>query len=277
VPVQDEITPSVGVPAPGTVGGQLPRWFRGLRPVEPATPPTGEAVPPSLEPPSTPSPKAPSTSAEPSAAPSESKSPPSEEAPPGIGHNSPPPDDALPAAPKPQPPDKPYELPAPTSRSDSYKAGDVATRLKEAIENGWSDAAQQIADVADLAHRVKNQISNIIADVDFAQGAPYDLQTLIDNSKGDSQAGYQDHHIVPAQRGTEDKGLSPEDEKRLESSENFVRIPYYVHQQITNYYKEPIKEPPFKGESPIDYLQDKNFDDRYQFGLGVLREFGVIK
>ena len=122
-----------------------------------------------------------------------------------------------------------------------------------------------------------NQISNIKADVDFAQGAPYDLQTLIDNAKGPSEAGYQDHHVVLAQRGTEDKGLSPDEEKRLESDENFVRIPYYVHQQITNYYKESIKDPPYKGKSPTDYLSDKNFDERYQFGLGVLRKFGVIK
>jgi hypothetical protein len=149
--------------------------------------------------------------------------------------------------------------------------------MKDAIQNGWNDVAQQIADVADSASRVKKQISNIIADVDFSLGAPYDLQTLIDNSKGDSQAGYEDHHIVPAQRGAEDKGLSPADEKRLESGENFVRIPYYVHQRITNYYRDPIEDEPFNGKSPIDYLQDKNFDERYQFGLGVLREFGVIK
>jgi hypothetical protein len=183
-----------------------------------------------------------------------------------------------PAPPKPVPPDKPYELPSPAKRSDSYNAGkNVATRLKEAINNGWNDVAQQIADVADAAHRVKNQISNIIADVDFGLGAPYDLQTLIDNTKGSSQAGYEDHHIVPKQRGTENKGLSPEDEKRLENPENFVRIPYYVHRRITDYYGKPIKDPPFKGKSPIEYLQSKSFDERYQFGLRVLREFGVIK
>jgi hypothetical protein len=132
-------------------------------------------------------------------------------------------------------------------------------------------------DVADAAHRVKNQISNIIADVDFGLGGRYDLQTLIDNTNAPSQAGYEDHHVVPAQRGTEDKGLSSDDEKRLESAENFVRIPKYVHQRITNYYREPIKGRPFKGRSPIDYLQDKTFDERYQFGLRVLREFGAIK
>jgi hypothetical protein len=252
------------------------RWLqRARKPPETVTPEnagegTGSAGDPS---------KAPATSPEAGAAPSEPKSPPSEEAPPGIGHNSPPPDEATPpAAPKPAPPDEPYKFPPPTSRSDSYSAGkDVAEKLKEAIENGWDDVAQQIARVADAAQRVADQISNITADVDFAQGAPYHLQTLIDNTKEPSQAGYEDHHIVPAQRGTEDKGLSPEDEKRLESRENFVRIPKYVHQQITNYYKAPIKDLPFTGKSPIEYLQNKTFDERYQFGLGVLREFGVIK
>jgi hypothetical protein len=37
------------------------------------------------------------------------------------------------------------------------------------------------------------------------------------------------------------------------------------------------EDPSFEGKSPIDYLHDKNFDERYQFGLGVLREFGAIK
>ena len=183
-----------------------------------------------------------------------------------------------PAAPKPAPPEEPYELPPPTSRSDSYNVGkNVAARLKETIENGWNDVAQQIADVADAAHRVKNQIPNIIADIDFGLRGPYDLQTLVDNTKGPSQAGYEDHHIVPAQRGTEDKGLSPEDEKRLESDENFVRIPEYVHQRITNYYRTPIDNPPFNGRSPTEYLHDKDFDERNKFGLGVLRNFGAIK
>ena len=133
--------------------------------------------------------------------------------------------------------------------------------------------------------RVANQISSIIADVDFALGAPYDLQTLIDNAKRPSQTGYQDHHIVPVQRGTEDKGLSPEDEKRIEDPENIVRIPYYVHQRITNYYKEAIKEAPFYyrgkdpelGITPRQYLRGKSFNEPYKFGLDVLRKFGVIK
>ncbi|HWE72486.1 MAG TPA: hypothetical protein VG328_04945 [Stellaceae bacterium] len=169
-------------------------------------------------------------------------------------------------------------MPAPTSRSDSYNAGtDVAEKLKQAISNGWNDVAQQIADVADPAHRIRNQISNIIADVDFGLGGPYDLQTLIDNAKGPSQEGYEKHHIVPVQRGSEDKGLSPEDEERIEGPENLVQIPKYVHQRITNYYRTPIERSPFNGQSPTDYLHNKNFDERYKFGQKVLRDFGVIK
>jgi hypothetical protein len=258
------------------LGTAIARWIQRARKLpENATPANpGEGVGSAGD-----LPKAPSAAAEAGAVPSEPKSPPSEGAPPGIGHNSPPLDEAMPQAePKPAPPDEPYKLPSPTSRSDSYNAGtDVAEKLKEAIENGWHDVAQQVAEVADAAHRIANQIPNIIADVDFAQGAPYDLQILIDNTKGPSQPGYEDHHIVPAQRGTEDKGLRPDDEKRLEDDKNFVRIPKYVHQRITNYYRTPIDNPPFNGKSPTDYLHDKNFDERYKFGLGVLRNFGAIK
>jgi hypothetical protein len=56
-----------------------------------------------------------------------------------------------------------------------------------------------------------------------------------------------------------------------------VRIPKYVHQRITNYYGTPIDRAPFNGKSPTDYLREKNFNERYEFGLGVLRNFGVIK
>jgi hypothetical protein len=112
-------------------------------------------------------------------------------------------------------------------------------------------------------------------DVDFAQGAPYDLESLIDSAKGDSQPGYQDHHVV--EQGPQNNDLKPEEKERIDDPENIVRIPYYVHQQITNYYRNPIEKAPFNGQTPREYLKGKSYDDRYKFGLGVLREFGVIK
>jgi len=48
--------------------------------------------------------------------------------------------------------------------------------------------------------------------------------------------------------------------------------------RITNYYRNPDPDPPLNGLTPRQYLHGKSFDERYQFGIDVLRrKFGVLK
>ena len=171
-----------------------------------------------------------------------------------------------------------YSLPKdkPPGRSQSYNAGtDAASRLKEALQNDWHTVVERAGQVVDATHWVADQVSNIVADVDFSQAAPYDLDDLVAAAKKKSEPGYQDHHIV--EQGPQNDDLSPEEKKRIDHPENIVRIPYYEHQLITNYYRNRDPKPPCNGMTPRQYMRGKSFDDRYQFGLNVLRGRGIIK
>jgi len=142
------------------------------------------------------------------------------------------------------------------------------------VKSGAEAVAHGIAKVVESTPWVAPQISNIYAATEFAHGKPYNLDTLIERAQGDSEPGYHDHHIV--EQGPQNDDLSPEELNRIDDPENIVRIPYYTHQLITNYYRNPDPRLP-GGVTPRQYLRGKSFDERYQFGLDVLRQRGVIK
>ena len=150
--------------------------------------------------------------------------------------------------------------------SCSLNAGDTAERRHAKFVPGGR--------VVDATHWIKDQAANIVSAVDFYQGGPpYDLQELIDEAKTESKPGSQNHHIV--EQGPQSKDLSPEDQKLINDSKNIIRLPTYLHQWVTNYYR--IKDPDL-GMTPRQFLRGKSFEGRYQFGLKTLREkFGVIQ
>jgi hypothetical protein len=151
----------------------------------------------------------------------------------------------------------------------------VVTNIKNALDNDWNQFLDGIGRVVDSTSWMKDQVPNIVAEVDFYQGAPYDLQDLIDDAKGPSQPGWQDHHIV--EQGPQNDDLSPEEKQLIDDPEDIVRVPRYTHQQLTNYYRNVDDNPPCNGLTPRQYLRGKSFEDRYQFGLNVLRKMGIIK
>jgi hypothetical protein len=56
---------------------------------------------------------------------------------------------------------------------------------------------------------------------------------------------------------------------------NLIPVPRQVHEQISAYYSS-IRE--FTGNLIVrDWLKTQSFEAQYEFGLGVLRMFGVIK
>jgi hypothetical protein len=63
--------------------------------------------------------------------------------------------------------------------------------------------------------------------------------------------------------------------QQLQSPENIALVPKYEHWQITNYYQMPQEETGWI--PPREYLRGKSFEERYQFGLRVLRKFKVLK
>jgi hypothetical protein len=56
---------------------------------------------------------------------------------------------------------------------------------------------------------------------------------------------------------------------------NEVRIPRMKHWEITGWYQTKSKA--YKGQSPREYLRGKTWQERYEFGLQLLIDRGVLK
>ena len=83
--------------------------------------------------------------------------------------------------------------------------------------------------------------------------------------------GYDVHHIVeqtPARRD----GFS---EELINGWKNKVRIPTYRHWQITQWYATPQEK--IGNLTPRQYLEGRTWQQRYQYGLKILRQFEVLK
>jgi hypothetical protein len=94
------------------------------------------------------------------------------------------------------------------------------------------------------------------------------LRTQTDRAR--ALPGYETHHIV--ERGPNEGKFS---EEQLEGSENVVRIPYYKHRDISDFYSTKNKD--LGGLTPREYLRGKSFEEQRQFGIETLKRFKVIK
>jgi hypothetical protein len=61
----------------------------------------------------------------------------------------------------------------------------------------------------------------------------------------------------------------------LQREENVVGIPYYLHRDISDFYSTPNEQ--YGNVTPRQFLRGKTFEEQYQFGLDVMRKFGVLK
>jgi hypothetical protein len=82
--------------------------------------------------------------------------------------------------------------------------------------------------------------------------------------------GRDDHHII--EHGDQNNDIPRE---LIDGKQNIVRIPRYKHWEINAIYQTPCQE--LGGKTPREYLQGKSAEERYQFGLKVLRKVGVLK
>jgi hypothetical protein len=100
---------------------------------------------------------------------------------------------------------------------------------------------------------------------------PKTLEELRQNEK----PGYDDHHIV--ERWSKKDGIP---ESQIESPDNIVPIPTLKHWQINSWLGRPnsaYKNDQGEVISPREYMKGKSWKERYEFGLKVLRDFGVLK
>jgi hypothetical protein len=197
---------------------------------------------------------------------------PPEEEPPGIGDNRGPPLDDPPEIP-------PVRPPTSTER----------TAVRMAIAH-WLEALSKIdprtaATAITTLVRAYGWLKDYEADLESYLDPPKSLDDL-KKGAGESKPGYQTHHIVEQTPARKDSipDRTPEDpnntikipESQIDSPENLVRIPKLKHDEISWWYSTPNPDPHYGGLSPRDYLRTKTWDERYQFGLNVLRDFGVL-
>jgi hypothetical protein len=83
--------------------------------------------------------------------------------------------------------------------------------------------------------------------------------------------GYDVHHIVE-QTPAERFGFR---RSEVDDPENLVRIPRLRHYEITGWYGTANDK--FDRLSPREYLQDKDWAERYRVGLEALKQFKVLK
>lgn len=106
-----------------------------------------------------------------------------------------------------------------------------------------------------------------------ANDPPRSLDELQEAVGSTSKDGYHDHHIAE-QTAARNAG---DPESLIQSRDNLVRIPILKHIDITSYYATRIEQEDGSMLSPRESLKGKDFETRRQFGLEMLRRYGVLK
>ena len=110
--------------------------------------------------------------------------------------------------------------------------------------------------------------------------APKPLDDLIAAEKNNDpprSIGYETHHIVEVHRNSDNPLANSNNfsADELESDVNKVRIPYYRHRAITDFYATPSSK--LGGLTPREYLRGKSWAEQYEFGLNAMRDAKVLK
>jgi hypothetical protein len=106
--------------------------------------------------------------------------------------------------------------------------------------------------------------------------APPKTLNELQKAVSDPQYGYENHHIVEAQFGSENPlRNSLQFPDRINSPENLVRIPHWKHVEISSWYSRANEE--LGNVTPPAYLRGKSWEEQYKLGLETLRRFGVLQ
>ena len=175
-------------------------------------------------------------------------------------------------------PKLPIDRPA-TTKELNARGKVMTNRLGPQVRSGVKSKAQALGEFAresGAGDWLGTQFGRFLSQFD----APKPLDDLIAAEKNNDpprSIGYETHHIVEVHRNSDNPLANSNNfsSDELESDLNKVRIPYYGHRAISDFYATPNGR--FGGLSPREYLRGKSWDEQYQFGLDVMREFGVLK
>jgi hypothetical protein len=167
----------------------------------------------------------------------------------------------------------------PTTREFNARGRVMTNRLSPQVRAGIKSKGQAFAKFLQESGAddwVGTQFGRFVSQFD----PPKPLDDLIAAEKNNNpprKFGYETHHIVEVHRNSDDPLANSNNfsSDELESDANKVRIPYYAHRDISQFYSTPNEKN--DGLSPREYLRGKSWDDQYEFRLNVMRNFGVLK
>lgn len=140
----------------------------------------------------------------------------------------------------------------------------------------WIGRVGRYTPVVSTFLEASDQIESIKALTDMIKSAndpPRTLEELRESVGSESESGYHDHHIAE-EKAARDAG---DPESLIQSRDNLARIPILKHIDITSHYSTKVEQEDGSKISPRDSLKDQDFETRRQFGLDVLKRFGVLK
>jgi hypothetical protein len=103
----------------------------------------------------------------------------------------------------------------------------------------------------------------------------FDPPKTLEELRKNEKPGYDDHHVV--ERWSKNDGIP---ESKIESPDIIVPIPKLKHWEINRWLStktDQYKDASGNELTPRQYIRDKSVEERREFGLMVLRKFGVLK
>jgi hypothetical protein len=137
----------------------------------------------------------------------------------------------------------------------------------------WIRVVGRYSPLADVFFGAADQIKDLNGLTDMIRSANDPPMMLDELQDRPALPGYQRHHIAE-EAAARDAG---DPERLIQSRDNTVRISTLQHIEITRYYATKVKQNDGTMLSPRDMLKDQSFELRRQYGLEVLKKYGVLK
>ena len=144
---------------------------------------------------------------------------------------------------------------------------ETAVVLSQGLDDGVqiSDEFEEII-FQNITETNTNPLNGLPEDVGF------DSFKAFKKEFGAAEQGYEWHHIVE-QSQIKKSGFTPQ---QIHNTSNMIQVEKSVHHQITGYYNTKHFEFTY-GESVRDWLSGQTFESQTEFGVKVLKGFGVIE
>ena len=147
------------------------------------------------------------------------------------------------------------------------QGNETATVLSQGLDDGIqiSDEFEEIIS-QNIIEKNTNPLNGLPEDVGF------DSFKAFKKEFGAAEQGYEWHHIVE-QSQIKKSGFPPQ---QIHNTSNMIQVEKSVHHQITGYYNAKYFEFTY-GESVRDWLSGQTFEFQTEFGVKVLKGFGVVE